>query len=140
MSLALVWVFRLTFFPSLSSSSPPSHLQLFVSLRYRKRCRGRGSLAVYATLFLVCFYPQSLEVGLLAFRWTFFPSPSCSSLSPHNYLLVVCNNYISYKKKQLPHKSCAVHCGRSLAVPSLLPQSVSMGIILVLYRTCTITD
>ena len=47
--LAVVWVNRLTF------SSPPfpsSHLQLFVSLRYRKCCGGHGSLAVYAILFV----------------------------------------------------------------------------------------
>ena len=46
-SLVLVWVFRLTFSPPPpppSSSSSSSHLQLFVSLRYRKRCGG-GSFA-----------------------------------------------------------------------------------------------
>ena len=50
-----VWVFRWTF----SSSPPPSpshpsssHLQLFVSVRYRKCYGGAfGSLAVYAILF-----------------------------------------------------------------------------------------
>ena len=44
--LVVAWVFRWTF-----SSSPTPHLQLCVSLRYRK-CRGeRGSLTVYAILF-----------------------------------------------------------------------------------------
>ena len=55
--LAVVWVFRLTFYPSPSSPSsypppppPPPHLlHLGVSLRYRK-FRG-GSFAVYAVLF-----------------------------------------------------------------------------------------
>ena len=47
----VTWVFRLTFSPS-SSPPSPSHFQLFVSVRYRKRCgRGCGSLAVYAILF-----------------------------------------------------------------------------------------
>ena len=47
-ALAVAWVFRLTFSPS---SSSPSHFQLFVSVRYRKRHGGRGSLAVYSILF-----------------------------------------------------------------------------------------
>ena len=34
------------------SSSSSSHLQLVVSLRYRKLCGGCGSLAVYAILFI----------------------------------------------------------------------------------------
>ena len=85
MPLAVAWVFRLTFSPS-SSSSPspsPSHLQLcsypaeksscfvptqprktqvFVSVRYRKRCGGPGSLAVYAILFTL-LYSVEVDVG-----------------------------------------------------------------------------
>ena len=67
--LAVVWVFRLTFSPPPSPSSPspsfsPSHLQIVVSLRYRKHRGGRGFLAVYAILFfffhfLHFFYPPS---------------------------------------------------------------------------------
>ena len=65
--LAVAWVFRLTFSPpssspSPSSYSPSSHLQLFVSLRYRKHC---GSLAVYAILLLLPS-PPFIHIFLLS--------------------------------------------------------------------------
>ena len=54
MPLVVAWVNRLTY----SSPSPPSpHHQLFASLRYRKRCGGAWSLAVYAILFTVVLQP-----------------------------------------------------------------------------------
>ena len=50
--LVVVWVFRLTFSPPpLSPPRFPSHHQLFVSIRYRKRHGWHGSLAVYVILF-----------------------------------------------------------------------------------------
>ena len=80
--LAVAWVFRLTFSPS---SPSPSHFQLFVSVRYRKRCGGSGSLAVYAILFFtVClsyclfflfvffFLPISIFVFFVFLRFCLF--------------------------------------------------------------------
>ena len=57
MPLAVVWVNRCTFSSSPPPPpSPPSHFQLFVSLRYRKH---HGGMGVYAILF------KFLSMGLI---------------------------------------------------------------------------
>ena len=54
MTLVVVWLNKLTFFPSSPSSSPSSpspHHQLFVSLGYRKHSGGHMSFAVMQSCF-----------------------------------------------------------------------------------------
>ena len=67
MPLAVVWVNKWTFSPP-PFSPLPSHLQLFVSLRYRKRRGGCGSFAVYAILF--CLILSFLSFCLFLFLYS----------------------------------------------------------------------
>ena len=67
MPLAVVWVNKWTFSPP-PLSHLPSHLQLFVSLRYRKRHGGCGSFAVYAILF--CLILSFLSFCLFVFLYS----------------------------------------------------------------------
>ena len=74
MPLAVAWVFRLTFFPSPSYSSPSSpHLSLFVSLRYRKRRGGGVGLSLWCNLVWEVTALFSVAIILLRLHKCLFP-------------------------------------------------------------------
>ena len=107
---AVAWVFRWTSSLPPPLLDPPSHLQLFVSLRYRK-CGGVcGSFAVYAILlmlyvpFLVKFLPMPLPVAWVN-RWTFSPPPPPSPPSSHLQLFVS----LRYRKRRGVCRSFTVY-------------------------------
>ena len=101
--LVVAWVNKWTFSSPPPLPPSPSHLQLCVSLRYRKY---HGGWRVGPSLSMhPCFLPMPLAVAWV-FRLTF--SPPSSPSSSHLQLLV----YLRYRK----------HCGRrgSLAVYAIL--------------------
>ena len=86
MPLAVVWAFRLTFSPPPSPSSslspsPSSHFQLFVSVSYRKRRGGHGSLASCLTPNIKRF----LDICLFLAKYTSVMHMFLSNGSTHSY-------------------------------------------------------